>query len=203
MRRMFKYISLFLLIVIISYCGEKDIRLYPSLKFAIGFEFGNVPGEPPGEGGDEDEESIDIEDIIKEIEDLEIEGTVEEVVLERMGYQGTVDYDGELEELELNILLIIDDESYVIAEGVIVPIESLRAGEDVNLSGDLNEEGVILLKESIQLLVEKIVNEEDLDDFNRSIKVTIVNLPPDEEIYVHILTKYILAVRYKETITLL
>jgi hypothetical protein len=192
-----------MLTILVSVCGDADVRFYPSLKFAIEFEFGNVPGEPPGEGGSEDEKPLDIVDVIEEIVNLDIDGTIEDVVLERLGYEGTVDYEGELEELELSIRLKIDDEEYDLVAGIVVSIESLRTGEDFSLAGDLNEEGVILLKESIQILVEKIVNEESLDDFNRSIVVSIENLPPDEDIYVKIILKYILAVRYMETISLL
>lgn len=199
---MYKYISLIILLIVISSCGENDIRLYPALNFNIGFEFGNKPGEP-GEGGPEDENELDIEELIKAIQELEIEGDIEDVVLERLGYTGTVDYDGELEELELTILLIIDDEPFVLAKDVVVSIEGLRTGEDFNLAGELTEEGVELLKESIFLLAEKIVNEESLDDFNRSIKVTIDNLPPGEEIFVQLLAKFIMSIRYKKTITLL
>jgi hypothetical protein len=203
MKNISKYIILFILLLIYSACGDADIRLYPSLKFALDFEFGDKPGQPPGEGSPEDEKSLDIEEVIAAIVAMDIEGTIEDVVLERVAYTGDVDYEGELEELELSIKLIIDDEAYDIVSELTVSIESLRSGEEFNLAGELNEEGVALLIESIELLIEKVMNEESLEDFNRSIKLSVDNLPPDEEIYVKIILKYALAVRYKETISLL
>jgi len=197
----FKYITLILLNMLLSLCGDKDVRLYPSFKFNISFDLGNKPGEPAG--GSEDEKSLTLKDIIETIKNLDIDGTIEDVVVERSGYQGVVDYSGDLEELELSVRLKIDEEEFDIVSGITISLESIRTGEDFDLSGELNEEGVSLLRESIQLLVEKIVNKESLEDFNRSIEVSIDNLPPDEEIYVKIILNYIIAVRYKETVNLL